>query len=402
MSTRPATARLTRRARAITPSPTLALAQAAGALRRSGVDIIDLGLGEPDFPTPDFIARAGISAIERGQTKYTDSAGTAELREAVAEKFRRRGAQSVDARRVVISAGGKQTLFNACQVLFEEGDDVAVFRPYWVSFPEMVRLAGARPVWIPTDRAEAWRPRLRELASRATPGLRGVILNTPSNPTGAAIEAEELARILEWTRERGIFVLFDECYEHFLYDGRTHASPAEVWSEHEDHTVISGAASKTYSMTGWRVGWAVGPRAVIAAMASLQSHSTSNACSVSQAAALAALTQPDAARAAVASMLSEYARRRDAIAGGLNAVDGVECPLPDGAFYAFADVSALYPRAGVTGSSDLAEMLLQSAGVAAVPGAAFGEDSCLRFSFAAPLPTIQEGLRRFQEFVRKL
>jgi aspartate aminotransferase len=393
--------RLARRVEALTPSPTLAVSKTAAELKARGVDVVDLGLGEPDFATPAFVKAAGKAAIDADKTRYTDGAGTPALREAIAEKFRRRGAD-VGPGNVLVAAGGKQGLFNACQVLFEEGDEVAIFSPYWVSFPEMVRLSGASPVYVPTRHDNAWRPTTADLEAVAFRRLRGLILNSPTNPTGAVVEERELGRILLWARERDVFVLFDECYEFFLYDGRRHASPAPMWAEHGDHVLISGAASKTWAMTGWRLGWAVAPAEVVSAMASYQSHSTANACSISQAAALAALTEEDASSASVARMLTEYARRREVMCDGLTSIPGVVCPMPDGAFYAFADVSALYARAGVAGSVEFAKLLLEKTGVATVPGSAFGEDRCIRFSFAASLDRIHEGVRRFGEFVAAL
>ncbi len=370
-------------------------------MRREGREIVDLGVGEPDFPTPDFVKRAGIRAIERNQTRYTDTPGEPALRDAVAAKFRARGA-AVDASHVIVSAGGKQSLFNACQVLFQDGDEVLFFSPYWVSFPEMVRLSGATPVVVPARAENAFRPRLDDLLPFASERARGLILNSPNNPTGAAVDASELERILDWALDRGIFVIYDECYEFFLYGGRRHASPTNVWERHSDHVLISGAASKTYAMTGWRLGWAVGPKAVIGAMSAYQSHSTSNASSISQEAALAALTDGDRAAASVQAMLEEYAKRRDRIVAALNAVHGVRCPEPDGAFYAFCDVSALYPRANLTGSVEFSQRLLERAGVATIPGAAFGDDRYIRFSYAAASEEIEKGMRLFQEFAASL
>jgi aspartate aminotransferase len=390
--------RLTRRAEGILPSPTLAVSRTLAELRRKGVDVVDLGVGEPDFPTPDFIKRAGIAAIEGNRTRYTETAGEPALREAIAEKFRRRGAD-VDASHVVVTAGGKQSLFDACQVLFQEGDEVLFFSPYWVSFPEMVRLSGATPAIARAKRENEFRPRLEDLLPIATDRTRGLILNSPNNPTGAAIDSAELGKMLAWAKERDIFVLYDECYECFLYDGRRHASPAEDWREHGDHVLISGAASKTFAMTGWRLGWAIASKPVIGAMSAYQSHSTSNASSISQAAAFAALTKTDVSESSVAEMLAEYARRRESIVSALNAIEGVRCPAPDGAFYAFADVSALYARAGVSGSADFSRLLLERAGVATIPGAAFGEDRYIRFSFAASGEEIRKGMRLFTEFV---
>jgi aspartate aminotransferase len=393
--------RLTRRAREIRPSPTLGVSRTLSEMRRRGADVVDLGVGEPDFPTPEFVKEAGIEAIEADRTRYTETPGEPSLREAIAAKFRRRGAD-VSVSQVVVSAGGKQALFNACQVLFEEGDEVLVPAPYWVSFPEMVRLSGATPVPAVTRRENGFRPTLEDLLPAVSERTRGLILNSPNNPTGAAIAPEELRKILDWAKDRNVFVLYDECYELFLYDGRPHASPADTWADHADHVLISGAASKTFAMTGWRLGWAVAPPDVIAAMSGYQSHSTSNASSISQAAALAALTELDRAKESVGAMLAEYAVRRTLITAALNAIPGVACPAPDGAFYAFADVSDLFARSGAAGSAEFAKLLLERGGVAAVPGVAFGDDRYIRFSFAAARSEIERGMERFAEFARSL
>ena len=395
----PTAPRLTRRAREIRPSPTLAVSRTLADLRRRGVDVVDLGVGEPDFPTPRFVKEAGIEAIEADRTRYTETPGEPALREAIAEKFRRRGVDA-EPSQVIVTAGGKQALFEACQVLFEEGDEVLVPAPYWVSFPEMIRLSGATPVFAPSRRENGFRPALDDLIPTFSERTRGLILNSPNNPTGAAIEEGELARILAWTKERRIFVLYDECYELFLYDGRRHASPADDWAAHADHVLISGAASKTFAMTGWRLGWAVAPKDVIAAMSGYQRHSTSNASSISQAAALAALTELERAKESVDAMLAEYALRRKLVTAALNAVPGVECPAPDGAFYAFADVSALFPRSGAAGSEEFSQLLLERGRVASVPGIAFGDDRYIRFSFAAAREEIEKGMERFAEFAR--
>ena len=386
--------RLSRRAAALGPSPTTAVARKAKALAAEGVDIVDLGLGEPDFSTPDFVSRAGIAAIEAGQTRYTDVAGDPVLREAIAEKYRRETGVALSRENVLVTAGAKQAVFNACQVLFEAGDEVALFCPYWVSFPEMVRLSGASPLFIPTEIQSHWKPIASDFADCASDATRGVIVNSPNNPTGAVIEPEDLEGIVDWCEARDACLVFDETYDRFVYDGKRNVSSAALWEEHPDRIVITGAASKTWAMTGWRLGWAVGGRAVIEAMSAYQSHSTSNASSISQGAALAALSDPARTDAEVARMLAEYGRRRAAVVSGLSSVPGVVCLAPEGAFYAFADVSALYGPKGVAGSAEFCERLLSEAGVAAVPGEAFGEDDCVRFSFAAPLDAIEEGLRR--------
>lgn len=393
--------RLARRVSSVEPSPTLAVSNAASELKRQGVDLVDFGLGEPDFPTPDFVKRAGVAAIEANKTKYTDVGGTRPLRDAIAGKFQRRGAD-VTAANVVVGAGGKQGLFDACQALFQEGDDVVIFSPYWVSFPEMVRLAEARPVFAKTERTSGFRPTLDGLADAITEKTRGLILNSPVNPTGAVVEERELLAMLRFCRDRDVFVLFDECYEHFVYGDRPHVSPVPFWREHGDHVLVSGGTSKTFSMTGWRLGWAVGPADLILAMTTYQSHATANASSISQEAALAALTREDEAGGAIAGMLAEYERRREKMVSALNDIEGIDCVEPDGAFYAFADVSALYPKAGAKGSAEFAKLLLERGRVVAVPGCAFGDDRFLRFSFATNLDAIDEGMRRLAGFVGTL
>jgi aspartate aminotransferase len=391
--------RLSRRAAALAPSSTAAVARKAKALAASGVDVVDLGLGEPDFSTPDFVSRAGIAAIESGRTRYTDVAGEPALRDAIAEKYRRAHGVAISRENVLVTAGAKQAVFNACQVLFEAGDEVALFCPYWVSFPEMVRLSGSVPLLVPTELETHWKPFASELAERATERTRGVILNSPNNPTGAVVEPGELESVVEWCEARDACLIFDETYDRFLYDGRPHVSAASLWEEHADRMVITGAASKTWAMTGWRLGWAIASREIVDAMASYQSHSTSNASSISQRAALAALSDPVRTEEVVAQMLGEYARRRATIIAGLTAVKGIRCLPPEGAFYAFADVSALYGSREVIGSADFCERLLVETGVAAVPGDAFGADDCVRFSFATSQEAIEEGLRRIASWV---
>jgi len=391
--------RLSRRVADLAPSPTAAVARAAQALMARGVDVVDFGLGEPDFPTPDFVARAGIAAIETGRTRYTDSAGEPRLRDAIAEKYRREQATPCARENVLVTAGAKQAVFNVCQALFEEGDAVAMFVPYWVSFPEIVRLCGAQPLFVPTDIRSGWKPTAEALERAATKETRGVILNSPCNPSGALVEPEELARILGWCAAHEAVLLFDETYDHFLYDGRQHASAAALWSEHPGRVVVTGAASKTYAMTGWRLGWALAPKDLVSSMASYQSHSTSNASSISQEAARAALVDLERSEISVADMLAHYGRRREIMVRGLSALSGVECVEPEGAFYVFPRIEALYPRKNVGGSVEFCRRLLDEARVAAVPGEAFGMDSCVRFSFATSQDRIEEGLRRFTDWL---
>jgi aspartate aminotransferase len=384
--------RLSRRIAALAPSSTTAAAKKAKALAASGVDVVDFSIGEPDFGTPEFVGRAGVRAIETGRTRYTEVAGDAALRDAIAAKYVREQSARVSRENVIVTAGAKQAVFNVCQALFDEGDAVALFAPYWVSFPEMVRLTGATPVFVPTTLESGWHATAGALEGVGD-GVRGVILNSPSNPTGSVVDAEALSRIAAWCAARGAWLIYDETYDRFLYDSRLHASAAALRDRY-DRIVVTGAASKTYAMTGWRLGWAVGPTPLISAIASYQSHTTSNASSISQAAALEALTNLDRSTVSIADMLHHYGRRRSAMVDGLNAIDGARCAMPEGAFYAFADVSALYPVKRAAGSSEFCDRLLAEAHVAAVPGEAFGEDSCVRFSFATSTERIREGLTR--------
>ncbi len=386
--------RLSRRIAALKPSSTTAAGKKAKALAASGVDVVDFSIGEPDFATPAFVGRAGARAIEAGKTKYTDVAGEAALRDAIAAKYVREQAAPLVRDNVIVTAGAKQAVYNVCEALFEDGDDVALFSPYWVSFPEMVRLTGARPAFVPTDLAEGWRPTAAALERAIAGPVRGVILNSPNNPTGAVVDAAELARIVDWCASHEAWLIYDETYDRFLYDGRTHASAAALRSRYE-RIVVTGAASKTWAMTGWRLGWAIGPPKLVSAITSYQSHTTSNASSISQAAALEALSDVAATTSAVAMMLGRYAERRRLMVEGLSSTPGVVCPNPEGAFYAFADVSALYPRKGVSGSAAFCDVLLSQAHVAAVPGDAFGDDRCVRFSFATDEARVLEGVRRF-------
>ncbi|MEP6769244.1 MAG: pyridoxal phosphate-dependent aminotransferase [Acidobacteriota bacterium] len=393
--------RLSRRVQELCPSSTVAVGKAAKALAASGVDVVDFGLGEPDFPTPEFVARAGIAAIENGRTKYTDTAGAPALREAIAGKYRREQGAGCRPENVLVTAGAKQAVFNACQALFDPDDEVAMFSPYWVSFPEMARLAGARPAFIETRLEDGWRPTAAQLEKQAGPGVRGVILNSPNNPTGAVVPRDELERILEWCERRGATLIFDETYDRFLYDGRQHVSAAAFWERHGERIVVTGAASKTYAMTGWRLGWALAPRELVSAMASYQSHSTSNASSISQEAGVHAFADLVRSDSSVAGMLAHYAARREAMLEGIGAIYGIEAAHPEGAFYVFPRVSSLYGRMGVSGSEELCRRLLAEAHVAAVPGEAFGEDSCIRLSFATPIERVREGMRRIAEWAGK-
>ncbi len=392
--------RLSGRVANLAPSQTASVARAASALAASGVDVVDFGLGEPDFPTPEFVRQAGIAAIAAGHTRYTDNAGSPALRDAIAEKYRREQGAACARGNVLVTAGAKQAVFNVCNALFDEGDEVAMFAPYWVSFPEIVRLCGAAPRVVATEIGSGWKPTAAALDRAATPRTRGVIVNSPSNPSGAVIEEDELLRILDWCDARDAVLIFDETYDHFLYGGRRHVSAAALAATHPGRVVVTGSASKTYAMTGWRLGWALAWPELVATMAAYQSHSTSNASSISQEAARAALTDVARSEASVEEMLAHYARRRELMVGRLTAIPGIECVPPEGAFYTFPRVEAFYARKKTAGSVAFCRRLLDEAHVAAVPGEAFGVDACVRFSFATSYERVEEGLRRFESWIR--
>jgi aspartate aminotransferase len=392
--------RFSRRASSVAPSATLEVLRAAAALRERGVDVVDLGPGEPDFHTPEFVKEAAVGAIRANFTRYTDAFGIPELRFAISDHYRKAWGSPWLSQNVLVTAGGKQALYTACLALFEEGDDVLVPRPYWVSFPEMVKLAGARPVFVPTNAEDGYRLTAADVEGAATHATRGVLVNTPNNPTGAVMEAGEIEKIVRLAADRNWVVVFDECYDRLVYEGKHHSAAA--LSERFPKTVlVCGSLSKTFALTGWRVGFALGHEELIGMMGRLVSHDTTNVCSITQRAALAALTSPAEAGAATHEMFREYARRRTFLIPALASLPGIRCAPPGGALYAFPDVSSHYgKRLGgieLTGSTAFANALLETVAVAVTPGIAFGEDRCIRLSFATSMERLEEGITRIRK-----
>ncbi len=389
----------------IKPSPTLAVTQLARELRRQGRDIIGLGAGEPDFDTPDSIKEAAIEAIRRGETKYTPVDGTPELKAAIVEKFRRENGLEFTPEEISVGAGGKQVLFNAFLASLDPGEEVLIPAPYWVSYPDMVRLAGGEPRFIPCPAEQGFKLRPEDLEAAIGPRTRWLVLNSPSNPTGAAYTRAELEAIAEVLRRRpDVWVMSDDIYEHITYDGFEFTTLAQVAPDLRPRTLTVNGVSKAYAMTGWRIGYAGGPRELIRAMATLQSQSTSNPCSVSQAAAVAALTGDQ-------SFLAERRRifreRRDLVVEALNAAPGLSCPRPEGAFYVYPSCAGVIGKRTPGGqriatSEDFARYLLEEAGVAVVHGAAFGLDPHIRISYATATPLLEEACRRIHEACAKL
>ena len=395
---------LSKRIQAIQPSPTLAISARAGVLQRQGKDIISLSVGEPDFPVFPHVAKAIEEALYAGKTRYTASAGVPELREAIAATIRRDLGLHLLPAQVMATAGAKQALFNACQALLDEGDECIVPNPYWVSYPEMARLAGARVVELHLRQEDRWVPRAEELEKLITERTRVLMIGSPSNPTGAVCPGEvlrELAAVLR--KHPRIVVLSDDIYEKLTFGGRTAPNLVQVAPDLAPRTVLVNGCSKSYAMTGLRLGWAAGPLEIIAAMCKVQDASTSNPSSLSQAGAIAALTGP---QALVEEMRRAFEERRDLLVDLVRAVPGLRCEKSDGAFYLFADVSGVLGkrhRGEKLGTSQrLAEVLLEEYGVAVVPGTAFGRDGFVRFSFANSIPNLRKAMERISAAVKQL
>jgi len=391
--------RLTRRVNEMQVSPTLAVMNRALELKAQGVDVVDLGPGEPDFPTPQLVCAAGKRAIDEGQTKYTAGNGTKALRDALAARYNRRYGTSIKAENVIAGTGGKQELFNVTLALVDEGDEVIIPSPYWVSFPDQVQFAGGTPVFAATDPQNDFRPTFAGIEAAATDRTRGVIINSPCNPTGAVIAEKELHRIVEWCASRDVFLMFDETYEFFVYDGAKHVSAGRWFDEYPETVVCINSMSKTFAMTGWRLGYAIAHRDVITAAGKIQSHATSNPSSISQAAALEALSGGDDE---VQRMWEAYRDRRAWLMPAINGIDGMCCAHPDGAFYIFPDVSAFFGRGSVRDSQTFTNYLLDEARVAVIPGSAFGSDDHIRISYATSMERLREGVRRIESALKKL
>jgi aspartate aminotransferase len=386
-------------ARAITPSMTIGMDDRARRLRRQGVDVISFAAGEPDFDTPEVIKRAADKAIQEGFTKYTAPAGIIELRQAVAARLEAEYGARYAPEEVVITAGGKPALYYTLRALCEPGDEVLVPIPAWVSYMEQVKLAGARPVAVPTDAAEDFQPVPSRVAPLIGPRTRAFLINSPHNPTGTVYSRETIAGIVELSRKHEFVLLSDEIYESMVYDGARHHCVPAVWPEARERIVLLNSMSKTYAMTGWRIGYAAAPLPFAAAITDIQGHLAGNPNSIAQRAALAAIQE----HVDPAEMVAEYDRRRRVIVSRLSALPGVHCPTPRGAFYAFPDVRGVLGRpGGPTTSAALCEYLLEAAHVAIVPGEAFEAPGFVRLSYATSLPQIEEGLDRIAKAVAAL
>lgn len=395
--------KLSKRALNIKESPTMAISSKAKAMKERGFDIIDFGVGEPDFETPPNIKEAGINAIKDGFTKYTAVGGTNELKDAIIEKFKMDNDLEYTRGEILVSCGGKHSIFNLCMAMFDAGDEVLIPAPYWVSYPEMVSLAGAEPIIIPSREESDFKITAGDINEYISPSTKAIIINSPSNPTGAVYEPSELKLIADVCLKKGIFIISDEIYEKLVYDSSSFVSVASFSEAVKKQTIVLNGVSKTYSMTGWRIGYAAGPKELIKAMADIQSQSTSSPCSISQKAAAAALT---GSQDSVEKMAAEFNDRRNVMVSGLNSIKGIKCIMPKGAFYVFPNIRRLLnKRFGdmvIKTSADMADFLLEQAEVAVVPGDAFGGWNYMRLSYATSLENIKEGLKRIGEAVLKL
>ncbi|HHW26618.1 MAG TPA: pyridoxal phosphate-dependent aminotransferase [Firmicutes bacterium] len=392
--------RLSRLAKSISPSPTLALDAKTKKLQSEGVDIISFGVGEPDFDTPQHIKDAAISSIQAGFTKYTPSSGIPELRAAICKKLKEDNGLDYKPGDVLVSVGAKHSIYNAVLALCDQGDEVLIPTPYWVSYPEMVKMAGGTPVFVPAGIESDYKVKPEVLESLITPRTSLIILNSPSNPSGTVYTESELRALAEICLKHGVAIISDEIYEKLIYEGE-HVSIAALSPEIKAITITVNGVSKSYAMTGWRIGYAAGPSDVIAAMANIQSHSTSNPTSISQKAALAGLTGP---QEPLALMRAEFKKRRDFMVKRLNEMPGVKCLTPPGAFYTYPDVSSIIGKKVcgrlVSNDTELAEVLLEEAKIAVVPGGAFGTEGNLRLSYATSMELIAEGLNRMEKALR--
>ncbi len=377
----------------ISESSTMKVAAEAGKQKAAGVDVVDFGAGEPDFPTPDNIKKAAIRAIEANFTKYTPASGTLELKQALCDRHRLDYGTSYSPAECLVTVGGKHAIFDLTQALLNPGDEVIIPVPYWVTYKDVVQYAGARCVFVETSEADGFIFTADSLAPHITPKTRLMIINSPSNPSGAVLSREEFEKIHRLTLQHGIWLMTDECYCRFLYEGEPFSIAAAPGAK--ENVVVAGSLSKTYAMTGWRIGFVLGPKPVIAAMATLQSHSTSNPTSIAQKAAVEAVSGP---QDSIPAMLAEYRRRRDYVLARLRQIPGVTAAEPKGAFYAYPNVSCAF-RHGITSAFSFAERLLAEEHVAVVPGEAFGTTNHVRISYATSMGELERGLDRLARFI---
>ncbi len=371
----------------------MAVTAEAARLKSSGVDILSFGAGEPDFPTPQNIKQAAIRALDENFTKYTAAGGTPELRKAICEWHRKQLGTSYEPAECIACVGGKHVIFNVMAALIDQGDEVILPIPYWVTFYDVVNYHGGKCVMVETSESEGFRLSAADIERALTPRTKIVVVNSPNNPSGAVVSREEFEKIYQLTSSRGVTLLSDECYSHFVYDGAPFSVGSLAGSK--PNVVVVGSLSKTFAMTGWRLGYALAPKELISAINKLQSHSTSNPTSIVQKAGVEALTGP---QDSVPQMLAEYRRRRDYVVPALNGIPGIRCATPGGAFYAYPNISSFFGRNGIHSAMDFSSALLREAHVAVVPGEAFGTQEHIRISYAASMDELERGVERIRKF----
>lgn len=395
--------KLSARANRIQPSATLAITAKEKALKAQGIDVVGFGAGEPDFDSPDYVKEAAVEAIKKGYTKYTPVGGIDQLKDAIIERMKQDYGFGYEKAELVVSCGAKHTLFNLTQAIIESGDEVIIPAPYWVSYPEQVTFAEGTPVILETREEDGFRIDPDELKKLITPKTRALVLNYPSNPTGVTYSEAELRAIVDVAMAAGITIISDEIYDKIIYDGAKHTPVASLGEDVKKATILVNGASKTYSMTGWRIGFAAGDKDVIKAMANIQGQSTSNPTSIAQWAAVSAYASP---QDLITQRTAEFEKRKNYIVDRLNSIPGIKCVSPKGAFYAFPNVSACYGKSfngkAIGSSLDFTGFLLDEAKVAVVPGDSFGADSNVRISFATSMENIVKGMDRIEEAVAKL
>ncbi len=395
--------RIAKRMSALAPSLTLAISAKAKAMKAAGESVVSFGVGEPDFNTPDHIINAAKTALDNGHTKYTPSSGLLPLRKAICEKFQKDNGLIYDPSQIIVSNGAKHSIFNACYAVLEEGDEVIIPAPYWLTYPEVVKVCGATPVYLQCKKENKFKFSAEELKAVITPKTKMLIFNSPSNPTGAVYNEEEVRAIAKVCEENEIFVLADEIYEKLCYNGVKPFSIAKCSEKMQDLTITVNGVSKTYAMTGWRIGYLAAPKDIAKAIDSFQSHATSNASSISQYATIEALASTDEE---IGAMVNVFDKRREKLLKLIAGIDGVQSVEPDGAFYVMLVVGDLYGKSyngkKITNSVEFADVLLEAEKVATVPGVSFGADDCVRLSYALSDSDLEEGLKRIKRFVEAL
>ncbi len=395
---------ISKKVKGIAPSLTLEITAKAKKMKAEGVSVIGFGAGEPDFNTPEYIINSAKKALDIGFTKYTPAAGTVELKQAICDKFLKDNGLTYAQNQIVVSSGAKSSLYHAICAVVEEGDEVILPSPFWLTYPELIKLAGGECVLVKAEKENGYKMTAEQFEKAITPKTKCLILNTPNNPTGAVYSEEEIKAIAKVCEKYGIYVISDEIYEKLVYGGEKHYSIAKCSDYMKEHTVIVNGMSKTYAMTGWRIGYIAAPADIAKAVSSMQSHTTSNACSISQYASTTALVDPEGEKF-IGEMQKVFDERRQFMVKTLQQMEGIVCIEPKGAFYVFVDVSSFYGKsfegAKIEGSLTFADCALKK-GVALIPGIAFGDDNCIRLSYAISMDDIKEGLNRLNEFIKEI